>query len=162
MEEADRLYARDAEPLDAWCAFQRDRVFVAPALALADAQVEGGGRAFVYRFDWTMPWAGKRFGAFHGLELPFVFGNLGKGPLAGLGLLPKARRLSRRMGRVWANFARSGDPGESWPQHEVGSPQLFAFSDRPSVVRRVDGAAMRYQALLAAQLEAHEEGSGVR
>jgi para-nitrobenzyl esterase len=50
-----------------------DRVFAAPAKALADTWRQHGGAVATYRFDWAP--AGAPLGACHCIELPFLFGT---------------------------------------------------------------------------------------
>ena len=59
-----------------------------PAIRLADAHDSAASGTYMYEFAWPSPVFGSRLGAFHGLEIPFVFGNLRKdaaifGPLLG-------------------------------------------------------------------------------
>ena len=88
-----------------------DHMFLFPSLALADAAIRAGARAWVYQFDWAPP-AG-RFMACHCIELPFVFGNPAE--WAGAPMLDGADPheilgLSRLMRSAWTAFARSGEP----------------------------------------------------
>ena len=57
-------------------------------------------------------------GAFHGSELPFIFGN----DLNRLGVQAPGRPLQRAMQGYWTTFARTGDPngGEraTWPRYQ--------------------------------------------
>ncbi len=91
-----------------------------PASAIADSGFTG---VFAYRFDWD-EWPrflgtdfSKLFGAAHGFEIPFVFGNLnlGSSPLGRVLFdeesTPVRRELSDRMMGYWAEFARHGRPG---------------------------------------------------
>jgi para-nitrobenzyl esterase len=51
-----------------------------PSLRVADAHLEGGGTAFVYRFDYAAPGGFYAGLAFHASELPYVWDHLGKEP----------------------------------------------------------------------------------
>jgi len=91
--------------------------------ALALAQVASPAQpVYWYRFDWDEERGSKIAGSFHGLELPFVFGNLElKNSPLGLLMkkkgLPEARKLSAAMMAYWANFARAGNPnGQGLPE----------------------------------------------
>jgi para-nitrobenzyl esterase len=96
------------------------RAVVGPAAAIT---ASGFPDVYAYRFDWDeLP---KRvgtdfavlFGAAHGFEIPFVFGNfdLGDSRLAPLFAEEKTQAtrdgLSARMMGYWAEFARHGKPG---------------------------------------------------
>ncbi|WP_034590390.1 carboxylesterase/lipase family protein [Hamadaea tsunoensis] len=96
-----------------------DWLFRMPSLRLAEAQVEGGGRAYLYELAWGAPGLGGVLGACHGLDVPLVFGNLtGSRPamLIGDGPGAAAVELSARMRAAWTAFAAGGDPG--WPAYE--------------------------------------------
>jgi carboxylesterase type B len=49
------------------------------AIRLADAHASAASGTYMYEFAWPSPVFGGRLGAFHGLEIPFVFGNLRAG-----------------------------------------------------------------------------------
>ncbi|WP_460624138.1 carboxylesterase/lipase family protein [Kineococcus endophyticus] len=111
-----------------------DALFVEPSRRFAQAHTAAGGRTHLARFTWRSPALGGRYGATHGLDVPFAFGNPqamelflhavpvlplarkvpGLGPrLRGLFPTPAAAALSRRVVEAWTRFAADGDPG--WP-----------------------------------------------
>ncbi|MGI4895914.1 MAG: carboxylesterase/lipase family protein [Janthinobacterium lividum] len=111
-----------------------DALFGEPSRRFARRHAERGGQAFLARFTWRAPAMGGRFGATHGLDVPFAFGNprgmelllhavpvlplLRRVPRLGVKVpgvfpTPAAAALSRRMVDAWTGFAISGDPG--WP-----------------------------------------------
>ncbi|WP_084600997.1 carboxylesterase/lipase family protein [Novosphingobium acidiphilum] len=90
-------------------------IFHCPAVRMAAATAAGGLGAWVYRFDRVRP-GHHGFGAYHGAEIPYVFGT-------GAAWLPAEaadRALSDTMMRYWVNFARGGDPNgpglPHWPR----------------------------------------------
>ncbi len=108
-------------PRDRWEAFQSDRIFHQPAHLLAAGQREHAP-TFAYQFSWSPPGPGRRLGACHGLEIPFVFGALNEPALRPFFAAARhARRLADQMQRAWIAFARSGDPGHEalpdWPDY---------------------------------------------
>ena len=87
--------------------------FGVPACQWAKSAIEQGRDAWLYRFDFG---PSTRFGACHGIELPFIFGTLSAfadAPmLAGL----EARAAGTYVASVqqaWIRFIRGGSPG--WP-----------------------------------------------
>ncbi|WP_155589858.1 carboxylesterase family protein, partial [Streptomyces cavernae] len=93
-----------------------DWLFRMPSLHLAQAQVRGGGRAYVYELTWE---GGGPLGACHGLDVPLVFGNLDAGYTATMiakERLAEAEALSAHMRTAWTGFAAHGDPG--WPAYD--------------------------------------------
>ena len=116
-----------------------------PALAVADAQVAAGGRAFVYRFDWDAP----GIGAAHAVDVPFTFGTFdrdGWGAAVGADQRPEAAEgLSRAMRDAWCAFARSGDPAHPglppWPRHDAETRPTLCFDAECRTVDDPAGAA---------------------
>jgi para-nitrobenzyl esterase len=107
-----------------------DWLFRMPTLHLAEAQVAGGGRAFLYELAWPAPGMDGVLGACHGLDVPLIFGNLTVGqPAMLLGVPPTAgaAALSARMREAWTRFAADGDPG--WPAYDAGRRLTQVFDD---------------------------------
>ncbi|MBO9576403.1 MAG: carboxylesterase/lipase family protein [Sphingobium sp.] len=76
--------------------------------------LQNGGAVYLYRMAWRTPVAGGRLMSPHGIELPFVWNNLDAARgLVGHG--PELQPMATRMSRMWAAFARSGDP--NIPEH---------------------------------------------
>jgi para-nitrobenzyl esterase len=112
-----------------------DWLFRMPSLHLAEAQVAGGGRAFLYELAWPAPGMGGLLGACHGLDVPLIFGNLALGQTAMLlGDPPPAEAvaLSARMRDAWTRFAAGGGPG--WPAYDVERRLTQVFDSPPAVV----------------------------
>jgi para-nitrobenzyl esterase len=127
--EAHGLPAGDNDIVDAVATASRFRV---PADRLAKAQQAHQPRTYLYRFDWTSPARGGALGACHGLEIPFVFGTIGRtgdDRMSGTG--PDADRLAGHMMDAWIAFARHGDPSHSgvgtWPAYEPDTRPTMVF-----------------------------------
>jgi para-nitrobenzyl esterase len=111
-----------------------DWLFRMPSLHLADAQIAGGGRAYLYELTWPAPGLGGGLGACHGLDIPLVFGNLTSGqPAVLIGDPPskEAEELSAHMRRAWTTFATNGDPG--WPPYDATHRPTQLFDAPPTV-----------------------------
>jgi len=93
--------------------------FTEPARFLARSISQKGGRAYLYYFR-HVPKYGliKEFGSFHGQEIEYVFGNLGK-----ILSTDNDKALSRSIMDYWVNFAATGDPNSQklthWPAYDV-------------------------------------------
>ncbi|MGW0520734.1 carboxylesterase/lipase family protein [Crossiella sp. NPDC003009] len=91
-----------------------EQLFREPAYTLAESRT-GAAATYLYEFGWRSPLPG--VGAAHGLELGFVFDNLGHSRLEGE--KPPAE-LAREVNGNWVSFAAHGDPG--WPRFTEETP----------------------------------------
>ena len=108
-----------------------DKVWAEPARFTARAFAAKGQPAYLYRFSYV-PAAMQqmmRYGAPHGSEIPYVFGNpAGRN---GATVAPKDQEIARMMNTYWANFAKTGDPNGNglpkWPRFNPKSDEIFDF-----------------------------------
>ncbi len=125
---------------------------------------------YVYRFDWdelATP-LGMDFpamiGAAHGLEMPFVLGEMSMGAFDQLLMTEEnaagRAQLTESMMRYWGNFARSGNPNlgaevptrwEPW----AGTEQYIVFDTEADGGIRMSTDTTTFQSLMA-QLKADE------
>jgi para-nitrobenzyl esterase len=124
------LPASNHDIVDAVATASRFRM---PALRLAETQCLHQPRTFVYQFDWESPARRGTLGACHGLEIPFVFGTIGRtgdDRMSGSG--PDADRLSGQMMDAWIAFARTGDPSHdgigTWPAYDTADRHTMVFA----------------------------------
>ncbi len=118
----------------------RDATFGWGMERLAAKQAAVGVPAYLYFFEHSYPAAESRgIGAFHGIEVPYVFGLVGKPLPAAWPAPPDAeseRRLQDAVGDYWVNFARTGSPGTvggvEWPRFGPARRYLD-FAARPTV-----------------------------
>jgi para-nitrobenzyl esterase len=127
---AGRGLAHDA--LDIADAVATASRFAMPAVRLAEAQQAHQPRTYVYRVDWESPARRGTLGACHGIEIPFVFGTVGRtGDDRMTGSGPAADRLSHQMMDAWIAFAHHGEPGHDgigpWPAYETGERHTMVF-----------------------------------
>ncbi|MFI6070327.1 carboxylesterase family protein [Actinoplanes sp. NPDC051343] len=97
------------------------RLFHRPLRRFADLLAAGPSPAWVYRFGWSAP--GNPLGSCHGLELPFVFGNLAACKDAAMLAGADEAVLTAMVDVVqtgWIGFVRDGDPG--WPVYGPAGP----------------------------------------
>jgi para-nitrobenzyl esterase len=104
--------------------------FSAGALHAADTTSMNTQQVYMYQFTRVPDTALKLFGAFHGLEIFYVFSNLSAGYVS----IPDNRAdtlLSQEMMKYWTNFAISGDPNgpglQTWPAYTAGTGQYMEF-----------------------------------
>jgi para-nitrobenzyl esterase len=136
-----------AEPRDLFFAIETDRVFRIPALRLADAHQAHHANVFLYQFTWESPLMGGALGACHAIELPFVFGIVGrKGAEGFAGEGPDAERLAANMMDAWIAFARTGDPshpglpGGRWEPYDARKRATMVMGRECAIDHDVAGA----------------------
>jgi para-nitrobenzyl esterase len=101
------------------------------------AQPKGAAPTWVFQFDWGTPIDGGRWGAHHGLDVPFVFDNAVLVPEK-VGTGEDAKRLAALMARSWIAFAKSGDPNTGglprWPTFDLDRRATMVFDTVTKVV----------------------------
>lgn len=100
------------------------------AVIEAELRARQGAPAYAYQLDWRSPADGGKWGAFHTLDIPLMFGTLtAPGSLTGDG--EQARRVSSTMQQALLAFARTGDPNYSglarWEPYTLPRRQTLLF-----------------------------------
>ena len=85
--------------------FYNEIMFRLPAVRQAEGHAKNGGRAYMYY--WTQQSSLRYRGACHAVELAYVFQNPRETIYIGE---PADAGLTKTVGEMWANFARTGDP----------------------------------------------------
>jgi para-nitrobenzyl esterase len=110
------------------------------------AQPGAADRTWVFQFDWRTPIDGGRWGAHHGLDVPFVFDNAAIVPEK-VGSGADAQALAARMSDAWIAFARTGRPHtkalESWPVYNLTERATMVFDRSTRVVNDPRGDERR-------------------
>lgn len=94
---------------------------------------------WLYLFNYQSTSTYRPFMAAHGMELPFVFGNLSaQDVIAFTGRDPDRERLSTQMQDAWIAFARSGDPNSAglprWPRYDLHDRATMTFGKHTELV----------------------------
>ncbi len=84
-----------------------------PSIRYANAHSKLAGKTYMYEFAWPSSYQNGSYGAYHGLELPFVFNNMNNltGERGMLGPLGGPQDLADKMQNAWVQFAKTGSPG---------------------------------------------------
>jgi para-nitrobenzyl esterase len=101
----------------AWTAINTDIAFICPAARGARDHAANGNPVYAYYFTQSLP-TSPELGAFHAIEIPFLFTDLAGQP-------PALRQLGETMQRLWVDFATDGVPDAPgvppWPRHPSSS-----------------------------------------
>ena len=132
-----------------------DLIAACPVGALASLSKAAGQHVFVYRFDRSIPGKGEAaLGAFHSLEVPYIFGSLRDQEWRWLPSTDDDASLSDLLQTYWTNFAKTSNPNAS------GLPNWPAWSDEAKeflvVNRDASVTAQRNFPPLFSSLEANE------
>jgi len=110
-----------------------DMLMACPIGALGALMNSAGQHAYVYEFDRSIPGKGQAdLGAFHGLEVPFVFNAFDDPAWHWLPISDTDRELSNVMETYWTNFAKTGNPNApdlpSWSAWKDGDEPYIDFA----------------------------------
>jgi para-nitrobenzyl esterase len=118
------LYASarpQATPDDLYVAMTMTDRWWIDSIRLAERKVAGGpAPVFMYSFAYETDILDGKLKSAHALEIPFVFADVNRRPLAGS--RPERVELAAAMSSAWVAFARSGDP------HHDGLPVWSPYS----------------------------------
>ena len=114
-------YADYRLPKDYLIGTATDLAFSSRAFLMAE-YASAYAPVYFYRFDWNNIRYPNKLGAFHGLDIPFVFGamdldiKLAK-MLANKKSYKQGEPLARQLMSYYTNFARNGDPNQEGLEH---------------------------------------------
>jgi para-nitrobenzyl esterase len=112
-----------------------DVVVACPVGAMATLVRAAGQKAYVYRFERAVPGQGAAtLGAFHSLEIPYVFHAFQDSAWRWLPFGDADSRLSAALEAYWTQFARTGNP------NVVGFPQWPAWNNDAEPFLEIDAA----------------------
>jgi para-nitrobenzyl esterase len=153
-EYADKIFTMypggsDAEALRSSRDLFRDTAFAWPTWTWARLETKTGkGKVFVYYFSHRPPYPDapnfKDWGASHGGEMQYVFGNFGK-------TMPASdadKAMAEQMSSYWVNFAKKGEPNGAglpeWPAFSDANQQVMNLNDpsKPIPVPNLDKLKM--------------------
>jgi len=126
-----RLYPAQNFPLPwfAVSAIYRDLSFVCPARRSAHWLTEAGVPVYLYYWTHVINITKSKIflGAFHGVEIPFIFYLPDGLDVDGVTLAwtPDEKQLQKNIVNYWKNFAKAGDPNgqmlTNWPKYQTSN-----------------------------------------
>jgi para-nitrobenzyl esterase len=128
-----------ASPGDLLAAVISDWFFRVPAIRVAEARdVAGAGPlTWMYRLDHPEPGSNHELGACHGVEVPFVFGTIGRDELEPrLGPEP-SEAVADQVHRVWVDFITMGHPG--WAPYDPVTRTTGLLAEEVTAASDPDG-----------------------
>jgi len=140
-------------PIDLALAFGNQMVFDTPLFIMAEAMA-GNNPVHIYRMDWDRTRFPHKMGAFHAIDVPFVFGAFNADvELAKLMASKKTAEKNKDLGYTMmayvANFARSGDPnGEglpTWPAYTTADRERLYFNTQITTRPLTEQEIARYR-----------------
>jgi para-nitrobenzyl esterase len=143
-DHATALRAQVADEKDSRRALDRLRTawsMRCPARRVAARVNATGGRARIYYFTRQRAGpGGDKLGAYHGTEIPYVFGTHD----AWLPVESIDEQLTDAVMDYWVQFARSGDPNipgrPDWPAYRAEKPAALELGEQIQVIAPVDAA----------------------
>jgi para-nitrobenzyl esterase len=139
-DEFLRLYP-SANMQESIFATTRDALYGWTAERLARKQAALDVPSYLYLFDHGYPEADNAgLHAFHGSELPYVFGTMDRTPQywPKIPATAQEKRLSDAMIGYWTSFARAGAPRAAnevdWPAYGTAGAYI-AFADAPAIAK---------------------------
>jgi para-nitrobenzyl esterase len=110
-----------------------DIAVACPVGAMAALTTAVGRHVYVYRFDRTIAGKGEsELGAFHSIEVPYVFGAFKDPSWHWLPFGAVDQQLSGSIQMYWTNFAKTGNP------NSAGLPNWPAWTDEKTEFLEID------------------------
>ncbi|MEZ5559754.1 MAG: carboxylesterase/lipase family protein [Pseudomonadales bacterium] len=136
-EEALLLYpaSDEAEMVHSSKRMCGDSLFGAPTRAVVQALSEQDRPAWAYYFTHTPDGDDGKLGAFHAMEISYVFGVDFLSPLKS----DADKALSERMMNYWVNFATTGNPNGAglprWDRYDSNADTMMNFGSKIGMAR---------------------------
>jgi para-nitrobenzyl esterase len=146
-------YSDYRRPIDLAFAFGNEMTFDTPAFRIGEAMA-GQNPVYLYRFDWNDTRFPHKMGAFHALDIPFVFGSMNIDSriaklLASKKTYEENEHLGLKMMSYFTNFAKTGDPNEEglpqWPKYDTENRNRMHFDTTITIRPLTESEVRRYQ-----------------
>lgn len=145
ISEFNKVYP-GGEPKELLYTDFRTRGSVLRQAAVKSAQ--GGAPAYVYLFKWKSDVSNGALAACHGMELPFMFGNV-RLQREMTGGTKEAYRLEDKVSSAWISFIRTGNPNTSrlpkWEAFTEADGATMILDDKCELLHNHDKALVDLQ-----------------
>lgn len=113
-----------SRPIDIYDQIDTDFTFRIPAIRVCETHYPHNSNTYSYLFSWCSPALNGGYGSCHVVEIPFVFGTIGKTGVEWFyGAGKEAELLSKRMMKTWLSFAYNGNPNNElipeWKGYDI-------------------------------------------
>ena len=108
--------------------FYNELLFRTPMNKMAEYHSEAGGNTYVYL--WKYPGENEDLGAFHCIEISYIFNNLQETEFTGNKVNPE---LANKVQEMWTNFARTGNPSTSehiWEKYDSNTRKTMILDEK--------------------------------
>jgi len=146
-------YKEFRRPIDLALAFGNQMTFDTPLYMMAEA-MSGENPVYLYRFDWHDTRLPNKMGAFHAIDVPFVFGTFDTDNeliqrLTREDTVEKNEYISFWMMDYITSFARTGVPyaegAPEWPEYTTESKNRLYINKETTARELTDREVARYE-----------------
>ena len=112
--------------------FYDEVVFRLPLNKIADYHSDNGGNTYVYL--WKYSGESESLGAYHGIELPYIFNNFKDTLFASCKV---NEEIVNKIQDMWINFARMGNPsinGLVWDKYDSNNKKILSIDEEMEII----------------------------
>ena len=112
--------------------FYNEIVFRLPLNKVADYHSDKGGNTYVYL--WKYRGEGESLGAYHGIEIPYVFNNF-KNTIYSSCIVNDD--IINKTQNMWINFARTGNPSTKdlvWDKYDSSNKKIMSIDEEMEII----------------------------
>ena len=119
--------------------FFTDVMFRIPVMRFLEIQSNIQPNVYLYLFKWKSPWLRGKLGAYHGIDVAFVWGTLSETEEQYVTKRTEETSLiSNQMMDCWIHFAKTGNPNHrgipQWPRYNLKNRPTMIFDKKTEVI----------------------------
>lgn len=133
-------YDSNSRPIDIYDRIDTDFTFRIPAIRVCETHCQHNSKTYKYLFSWCSPALDGIYGSCHVVEIPFVFGTIGKTGVEWFyGVGKEAELLSKKMMKTWLSFAYNGTPDNElipiWKGYDIEDRTTMYMGEEFKIVK---------------------------